>query len=414
VKTPAPALQVRVIDDPTALEGLAGDWDALAVACARPLSAPAWLLAWWRAMAPPGALLRALAVHEGERLVGLAPFMAVHDGGLVAYRPLGGEDMGIRNTPLAEPGMEIPVARALAAALARSAPRPDVVHLDQVDVTSPWPLLLSRAWPGLFPPRRERLRTASAPTLHLEAPSYEEWLAAKSSNFRQRLRRDARKLAERGAVTAMVATPEELERALEDFQRLHGGRWGEESPLAGEAGHRMMLEAGRALLPEERFRVWTITAEGATITVQIFIAAGGEVTYWNGGWDPEWSSLSPAMLGICAGVEDAFARGERRIDFGEGEHHYKTRLADRDEEIAWIRLFPRDLRYPRVALLTAPARGRRAARAALDRLPAPVRARAERALDRARGRGGEGDEEADESLRDAGSPPASPDDSPSS
>jgi len=379
---PAPPLRAEVIEDPAALEGLARDWDALAVARARPLSAPAWLLAWWRAMAPPDARLRVLAVREGERLVGLAPYLTAREGRLVRYRPLGGESMGIRNTPLAERGMEIPVARAFAAAFARLAPRPDVIHLDQIDLASPWPLLLSRAWPGLFPPRRERVRTASAPTLHLEAPSYEEWLATKSSNFRQRLRRDARKLAERGAVTAMASTPEDLERALEDFQRLHGARWGVESPLAGEAGHRMMLEAGRALLPTQRFRVWTITAEGATITVQIFIAAGGEVTYWNGGWDPEWSALSPAMLGICAGVEDAFARGERRIDFGEGEHHYKTRLADRDEEIAWVRLMPRDLRYPRTVLLTAPPRARRIARAGIERLPAPLRARVERALGR--------------------------------
>jgi CelD/BcsL family acetyltransferase involved in cellulose biosynthesis len=382
VRTPAPPLRVQVVEDPGALGALAADWDALAVVCGRPLSAPAWLLAWWRAMAPEGALARVIAVRDGERLVGLAPFMAVREGGLVRYRPLGGEDMGIRNTPLALPGLEVPVARVMAATLARVAPRPAAVHLDQVDVRSRWPLLLTRAWPGLFPPRRECVRTASAPTLHLEAPSYEEWLAGKSSNFRQRLRRDTRKLAERGAVTTMASTPGELERALEDFQRLHGARWGEESPLAGEAGNRLMLEAGRELLPQERFRVWTIAVDGAPITVQIFIAAGGEVTYWNGGWDPEWSSLSPAMIGICAGVEDAFARGERRIDFGEGEHHYKTRLADRDEEIAWVRLMPRDLRYPRTALLTAAPRARRIARAGIERLPAPLRRRVERALGR--------------------------------
>jgi CelD/BcsL family acetyltransferase involved in cellulose biosynthesis len=386
-RPPATTLRARVVDDPRELERLRTPWDALAVAAGRPLSAPAWLLAWWRHMAPGDAALRVVAVDEGGSLVGLAPYYAVRRGGLVRYLPLGGDDMGIRNAPLAADGMQVEVARAVASALAGASPAPAAVHLDQVDVRSPWPLLLRRAWGGAFPPRLERVRTASAPTLTLSAPGYEEWLAAKSSNFRQRLRRDSRKMAERGAVTSLVDTPEALERALEDFDRLHGARWGEASPLAGGAGHRMMLEAGRELLADERFRVWTIRADGAPVTVQIFIAAGGEVAYWNGGWDPEWSALSPAMVGICAGVEDAFRRGERRIDFGEGEHHYKTRLADGDDPIAWYVLYPRGLGYGRTLVATAPARAKGAARAALARLPEPVRDRVRARVDRLRGRG---------------------------
>ena len=372
-------LRAEIIEDLAALEPLLPEWDALAVTSARPLSAPGWLLAWWRSLAPLEASLRVVAIRDGgSALVGLAPYFVVREGGLAHYRPLGSEDMGIRNVPLAAEGLELPVARAVAAALAGASPRPAVVHLSQADEGSPWPLMLTRAWPGLFGPRRERVREASAPTLHLEAASYEEWLAGKSSNFRQRLRRDTRKLEEKGARTWMARTPAELDEALAVFHRLHGARWGDESPLAAEAGNRMMLDAGHALLGSERFRVWTIAVEDTPITVQIFVAAGGDVTYWNGGWDPEWSSFSPAMIGICAGLEDAFARGERRIDFGEGEHHYKTRLADRDEPIAWTRLLPRDIRYPRTLAATAPARARHAARQVVGRLPAPLRTRVER------------------------------------
>ena len=378
-RAPDDRLRAEVIEDLAALEALTPEWDALAVASSRPLSAPGWLLAWWRSLAPAEAALRVVVVRDaGGALVGLAPYFVVREGGLTHYRPLGSEDMGIRNVPLAAEGRELPVARAVTAALAGASPRPSVVHLSQADIDSPWPLLLTRAWPGLFAPRRERVREASAPTLHLEAASYEEWLAGKSSNFRQRLRRDTRKLEEKGARTWMARTPAELDEALAVFHRLHGARWGDESPLAAEAGNRMMLDAGHALLASERFRAWTIAVEDTPITVQIFVAAGDEVTYWNGGWDPEWSSFSPAMIGICAGLEDAFARGESRIDFGEGEHHYKTRLADRDEPIAWTRILPRDIRYPRTLVATAPARARHAARGILGHLPAPVRERVER------------------------------------
>ena len=374
-----PALRTEVIDDLGRLEAVVPDWDALAVARSLPLSAPGWLLAWWRSLAPADAQLRVVVVRDGSgALVGLAPYHAVREGGLVHLRPLGAEDMGIRNVPLAAEGLEVPVARAVAAALAGSRPAPSVVHLSQVDTDSPWPMLLRRAWPGLFPPRLERVRDAPAPTLHLDAASYEEWLASKSSNFRQRLRRDTRKLEEKGARTWMARTPAELDEALGAFHRLHAARWGDESPLASDAGHRMMLNAGHALLAAERFRAWTMAVDDTVVTVQIFVAAGGEVTYWNGGWDADWSSYSPAMIGIAAGLEDAFARGERRMDFGEGEHHYKTRLADRDEPITWARLMPRDVRYGRTLALTAPARARRLARTALDKVPAPVRERVER------------------------------------
>lgn len=383
--TAAPALRVEVIDDLGRLEAIVPDWDALAVARSLPLSAPGWLLAWWRSLAPADARLRVVAVRDGDgALVGLAPYHAVREGGLVHLRPLGAEDMGIRNVPLAVEGLEVPVARAVAAALAHSRPAPSVVHLSQVDTDSPWPMLLRRAWPGAFPPRLERVRDAPAPTLHLDAASYEEWLASKSSNFRQRLRRDTRKLEEQGARTWMARTPAELDEALGAFHRLHAARWGDESPLASDAGHRMMLDAGHALLAAERFRAWTMAVGDTVVTVQIFVAAGGEVTYWNGGWDADWSSFSPAMIGIAAGLEDAFARGERRMDFGEGEHHYKTRLADRDEPITWVRLMPRDVRYGRTLALTAPARARRLARTALDRVPAPLRERVERLARRGR------------------------------
>ena len=372
MRTTVETLRARTVTAIDEIDVLRETWDDLAVAAGRPLSAPAWQLAWWRAMAPAGADLRVIVVEDADRLVGIAAFAVVRWRSLAQYLPLGGPDMGVRNSPLAQPGHELPVARALATELARSSPPPAVLALDQIDVGSPWPMLLRRAWPGVVPPRLVRSRTASAPTLHLDATSYDAWLASKSANFRQRLRRDSRKLSERGAVTSLATTPAELERALDHFRRLHGDRWGDATALTADAGHRMMLEAGLELLPIGRFRVWTIAIGDAPVTVQVFVAAGGEVTYWNGGWDPEFSSLSPAMLGICAGIEDAFARGERRIDFGEGGHHYTTRLADHDEDIEWVRLYPRTRAYGATLLATAPERARSVARNTVERLPDAV------------------------------------------
>ena len=155
---PGHGRSVSVIEDLAQLARLTGEWDELAVRAGRPLAAPGWLLAWWRNMAPAGARLRTVAVHDGDRLVGLAPFFATRVRTVVIYRPLGSA-MAIRGTLLADAGREQEVARAVADALAEASPRPAAIHLDQLDVGSPWPGLLAARWPGA----RARARPAAAP-----------------------------------------------------------------------------------------------------------------------------------------------------------------------------------------------------------------------------------------------------------
>lgn len=137
-----------------------------------------------------------------------------------------------------------------------------------------------------------------------------------------------------------------------------------------------MLDAGRRLVGSGRFRAVVIETNDLVVSVQLFVAAGGEVAYWNGGWDPEWAPLSPAIQGIVAGIEDAMRRGDRRIDFGQGDHHYKRRLADGDAPISWAVLSPPGV-VGRAVRVGAAARrvgggARRAARDAVARLTSRV------------------------------------------
>ena len=46
------------------------------------------------------------------------------------------------------------------------------------------------------------------------------------------------------------------------------------------------------------------------------------------------------MLGILAVVEDAFERGEERVDLGLGGQHYKLRFADRNDPVESTNLIP--------------------------------------------------------------------------
>jgi hypothetical protein len=48
---------------------------------------------------------------------------------------------------------------------------------------------------------------------------------------------------------------------------------------------RMLEAASVDLVTDLRLRLWTLELSGTTISAQIFLAGGGEVSYWLGGFD---------------------------------------------------------------------------------------------------------------------------------
>jgi len=338
-------------------------------------------MSWWRNLRPRGAGLRVAAAWDGRELIGVLPLMRVRTGRLdelVGLAPA----MAVRGVGLTAPGAEAPAAALLARALASDAPA-HRLRLEQVALDDPLPGLLRDAWPGLLRPEIHRGAPSPVPVMRMQGLDYEGWLAAKSSNFRQRVRRERRRMEGRGATLRMVTAPGDVAEALDAFTRLHGAKWGARSPLSGPEGHAMMRDAAAAL-GHDRFRMHVIEAGGHAVSVQLFVAAGGELIYWNGGWDPDWAQHSPALVGIVAALEDGFARGEVRLDLGEDDSYdYKVRLADGDDPVQRVTLVPRGARYGGALAATAPARARALARRGAARLPPGVRARAARLRDRA-------------------------------
>lgn len=375
-------MEAAVLETLEDLRDVEAGWDRLAERVARPFSAPAWLLAWWRNAAGAGDLLRVIAVRDGGELVGLAPFV-VRPGraGLAEYHMLGA-GVAHRLAILADPGREHEVAEVVAGALAGTRPRPTSVRIEAVDADSQWGALLRAAWPGRLRPWLREDGRLSAPVVTLADLSWEEWLKGKSKNFRDQLKRGRRNLEKRGATVRMARTADEAERDLAELVRLHLGRWDERggSSAVGHGVQAMLADAARALVPSGRMRIWSIELDGRAIASQLCLAAGGEVVYWNGGFDPAASDLKPGFLSLAAAVEDAFARGERRFDLGGGAQAYKLRLADSDHPIAWRTLFPRTARYPLTRLQVAPRHARERARDAARRLDPETRLRIKRRL----------------------------------
>lgn len=346
----------ELIDDAAALEPWRAGWDRLAQVRRRPFCAPAWMLAWWRHGARPGCRLRTVVVHQDRELLGIAPFFVERTkAGLARYRILaapwchGAE-------PLAAPGCEREVGALFARALAGADPPPDELVFEALREESPWPEILREEWPTTRPPWLHRDRSMPAPVLAFDAPSFDAWFAGQSANFRQQMRRSRRKLEREGAVFAVAETDAEIQQGIEAFRTVLRQKWGVERgrDVLSAWIDPMLAEVARELAGERRFRLWTIQRDGQPIAAHVFVAAGGEVSYWLGGYDKGWSAQRPSLLAILAAIEDAWQAGDRRLDLGGGAQAYKYRFASGADTLAWTTLVPRGPRHWRTRLALAP------------------------------------------------------------
>jgi len=374
-------LQTRIVTEMEDLRDLSRPWRDLAYERGCPTALPEWLLAWWKHKAPPAAHLRVVTVLDGKRLVGLAPFF-LSPGKRVEYRLLGSPYVH-RLAPLSAKGMESEVIDLVASTLAEADPRPDLVGLDAVDEAASWPNELAAAWPGRLKPWRYTWSRIPAPVISLDG-TYEEWFAARSANFRHQMRKTMRRLERNGGRIVLARGRAELAHACNRFAELHALRWqqrGEHSYL-DSGWFAMVEEAAQSLAPRDELRLWTLLLDGQVFGVQLFLAAGGEVHSFASGWDPAVANYRPALLLQLAATEDAFARGERRLDLGGGPYAYKLRFATGNAPVVWGGLVPRTRRYPLVRARLAPAQARHLLHPITRRLPSGLRKQLKRMLKR--------------------------------
>jgi CelD/BcsL family acetyltransferase involved in cellulose biosynthesis len=370
-------IRTELVETPEELERWRQGWDELAIASGRPLMLSDWALAWWRHRRPPGSALRAVVVRDGDTLIGFAPwFVQGVRSARADYRLLGSSSFW-RIAPLARAGRETEIAAAISSALVESNPSPTKIRFEGVDADSAWPSLLAEAWPDGrgCPLTADTAAAQSAPTLQIAGRTHKDWIARQSGDFRKKLRVKRLRTEERGGSLRVASSSADFASSLDALMRLHLARW---APRGGSGAldnrdYAVLRDAGTALVESGAARIYWIEAAGAPIAALLAAAAGGEVVIMHQGFDRDWAGVSPGMQTMVAAIEDAFAREERRIDFGPPAYGYKARLADRDEPLAWITLVPPGAgsRRARIDLLGERAVSR--ARRAYRRLPPGVR-----------------------------------------
>ncbi len=168
----------------------------------------------------------------------------------------------------------------------------------------------------------------SSPVLSL-AGSWDDFLAGRSANFRQQMRKYERRLSrEHEAEIRLTIEPDRLAADLDSLFALHRARWpGSPWFSDAEAFHRDF-----AALALERgwLRLWIVHLDGAPAAVWYGFRFAGIDSYYQGGRDPALTRERLGLVLTAHTVREALKDGCREYRFLRGDEEYKSRFADSD------------------------------------------------------------------------------------
>ena len=323
----------RVLTDVDSLTQFVPGWDALAVQCRRPRSAPVFALAWYRHGLPSKGEQRTVVITEGDEVLGTAPFYVERTGfGFHQYNMAAPVLFGVE--PLFAPGREEEIAWAVGHALAHAEPVPDVVFLDSLPQGSSWPTFIREGWPR---PRPALVSPHSFPWSHITLGDggFEGWFGERSGRFRKHFRSQYRKLSAEGFKHLVSVDARDISERLAALRRCYETRRASRGGTGHPFDDRVMAivaEVAEKLSGSGRLRLATIERPGEVIAADLMVSAGGHTSGWLTGFDEAWAHRSPNFVCMVLSVEDAARVGDTTYDLGSGSYSYKRRFTD-DEPI---------------------------------------------------------------------------------
>ena len=242
-------------------------------------------------------------MRDGDAVAAIAPFYAIPwVPGLWTWS-LMGTDTTSRIEPIADPEHLEDAGVAIATALAQADPSPARVRLEGLPSDSPWPELLRTRGPGR-PVRLAAHRARHAGADHraggrdrrrlavraqLQLPPADAPLAPQARQGWRRVPRRRRR--------PRRSTPRSPTSCSGPTTRAGTGAGGS---TALDARHRRRCSPrrGARLLLYDRFQLVSLKLDGKTINSQLFVVAGGEISYWNGGFDEDFANYKPSLLAL--------------------------------------------------------------------------------------------------------------------
>jgi CelD/BcsL family acetyltransferase involved in cellulose biosynthesis len=347
-----PELRLEPIDD---LASVREEWTALAERAGNLFATWEWADSWWRVYGE-GRPLHVTGCRDGSgRLVAVLPLYLSTRRPLRTLRFLGhgpADQLG----PVCAPEDRGPVAEAVKRLLGERLGAWDLLLAERLAPAEGW----AGALGGRVVHREE------SPTLLIAGRSFDEFLASRSKNFREQVRRRDRKLRREHEVELRLSEADRLEADMGTLFRLHAARWseGESNALAGSR-ERFHRDFARAALERGWLRLWVLEADGAARAAWYGFRFAQMDWYYQSGRDPDWERESVGFVLLSHTVRQAFDDGMLEYRLLRGGEEYKGRFASDDPGLETVAL-------PRGLL----GRGAIAAAAAARSMPPALRRRA--------------------------------------
>jgi CelD/BcsL family acetyltransferase involved in cellulose biosynthesis len=299
-----------------AVDDARADWERLALASGSPFATLEWTDAWLEHAAGPYAPRLFVARDAEGRVVAIVP-LAIGRGRYVRKARFLGFRAANQAGPICAPEDAELGVEALRRALAATRREWDVFVGENLPGTG-WDVRLGATAIG----------SKGSPIVRGPWRSWDDYLASRSHNLRNELRRKERRLREQGLADSTARAPGELEPALDALFELHRGRWGSEaSPFFSglEEFHRAFA---RAAFARDWVRLRILELDGRPVAANYSLRFGDAEWSYQLGRDPTLEHASIGLIGVGIAVREAFAEGAAEFRLGPGEQAYKLRLAN--------------------------------------------------------------------------------------
>lgn len=286
-----------------------------------------WMSAWWTHQRDDHSLLLAACRDASGEAVAVLPLVSRRERGLRVVRLLG-HGPADRLAPVCAPADRPRVARALRRVLHGS--NCDVFIGEQMPADECWGAAL-----GAVVLERE-----ATPVLQIDGMSWDDFLSARSPNFRQQVRRRERRLAREHELRYRLADdPTRLAADMETLMELHHSRWQAEGSAAF-AGPRRDLhqQFARRALEHGWLRLWLLELDEQPVAAWYGFRYGGAEWFYQSGRDVSAGGANVGFVLLCHTIREAMNDGVHEYRMLRGDEAYKGRFASRDPGLQTVAL----------------------------------------------------------------------------
>ena len=301
-------------------EAAGPDWAALAEQSSNIFGTPEWLATWWRHLGRGELSLRQCHAADG-RLVAVLPITREQHGALRVLRFCSAK-VGDQLGPICAPADQLAAGRAWRHILDRTRDDWDIALAECLPGNVGWPELA----------RLTLVRREASPVVAIAGLDWDAFLASRSRNFRQQLRRFERRLVRDHALRFRLADdPSRFDADFDTLVALHRARWAPQRRDAfasrREAFHRQFA---RIALERGWLRLWIAELNGAPAAAWYGMRFGGSEWYYQAGRNPAHAHLPVGRILMAHTVREAIADGQHSYRLLRGNEEYKSRWSTYD------------------------------------------------------------------------------------